>query len=198
MNFEYEVIENFIPLSWQEDVKEMLFSPTFPWYFSSDVTLGDSARGNLNPAFSHTFCSNKIIHSGYFGAFSPMAHIGVDKARVKFTGINYCRTFLQLPLSESIRKKVDPIHIDQHGDHLVVLYYVVDSDGDTIFVDKKSRGDEKERGLEAKDYKELFRVTPKQGRAVVFNGRYYHTAEQPVKNKRCIVNLDISYEEQNT
>ena len=198
MNFDYKIIDDFIPLSWQEDIKKMLFSPTFPWYFSSDINLGLHAKGDLSPAFSHSFCLDKVIHSNYFGAFAPMAHIGVDKAGVEFTGITNLRTFFQLPLAESIRKKADPIHVDQYGDHLVVLYYVVDSDGDTVFVGKRSQGNEKEEHLEAKDYKELLRVTPKQGRAVVFNGRIYHTAEQPVKNKRCIVNLDITYKKENT
>ena len=34
-------------------------------------------------------------------------------------------------------------------------------------------------------------IKPKQGRVVVFNGKYWHTAEQPKKNKRCIINYDI-------
>ena len=38
------------------------------------------------------------------------------------------------------------------------------------------------------------RVTPKQGRLVVFDGRYWHTAEQPKYNKRCVINTDITYE----
>ena len=35
------------------------------------------------------------------------------------------------------------------------------------------------------------KVTPKQGRVVLFDGRLYHTAEQPNEDKRCIVNYDL-------
>ena len=35
------------------------------------------------------------------------------------------------------------------------------------------------------------KITPKQGRVVVFDGRFYHTAEQPTDNKRCIINFDV-------
>ena len=35
------------------------------------------------------------------------------------------------------------------------------------------------------------KVTPKQGRVVLFDGAYYHTAQQPNNNIRCIVNYDL-------
>ena len=37
----------------------------------------------------------------------------------------------------------------------------------------------------------VMRVTPKQGRAVIFDGKYYHTAEQPKDNLRCIINFNV-------
>jgi hypothetical protein len=73
----------------------------------------------------------------------------------------------------------------------VVLYYVIDSDGDTLIVDKIREGNIEEYHHSAEDYKILQRVKPKQGRAVIFDGKYYHTAEQPSTNMRCIINFDI-------
>ena len=35
------------------------------------------------------------------------------------------------------------------------------------------------------------KVSPKQGRVVLFDGRLYHPAEQPNHDKRCIVNYDL-------
>ena len=90
---------------------------------------------------------------------------------------------------------VDNAHVDLSSPHLVVLYYVMDSDGDTIIYDKKwEKG--KEHLNSEKTAKLLIkkRVTPKQGRLVVFDGRYWHTAEQPKYNKRCVINTDITYE----
>ena len=42
-----------------------------------------------------------------------------------------------------------------------------------------------------KDMEELKRITPKQGRVIMFNGDNFHTAQQPIKNVRCIVNYNI-------
>ena len=67
--------------------------------------------------------------------------------------------------------------------HFVMLYYVCDSDGDTIIYNEKTIS---EKGLTVQK-----KVTPKQGRVVLFDGAYYHTAQQPNNNIRCIVNYDL-------
>ena len=51
-----------------------------------------------------------------------------------------------------------------------MLYYVLDSDGDTIIYNEKKDSD---------NYTIKKRVTPKQGKVVLFDGQLYHTAEQP-------------------
>ena len=35
------------------------------------------------------------------------------------------------------------------------------------------------------------KVSPKQGRVVLFDGIHWHTAQQPNHNVRCIVNYDL-------
>ena len=51
--------------------------------------------------------------------------------------------------------------------------------------------EKKDLGLEAKSYTIKQKVTPKQGRMVIFDGTLYHTAEQPEDNIRCVVNYDL-------
>ena len=75
-------------------------------------------------------------------------------------------------------------YIDEGDEHIVVLYYVVDSDGDTVIYNERT---------ESLTYTEKQRVTPKQGRVVIFEGGQYHTAEQPTKGTRCIVNYNLDY-----
>ena len=69
-----------------------------------------------------------------------------------------------------------------------------DSDGDTIIYDEKWDGHNRHIDNEiAKQWTIVEKVTPKQGRVVVFNGYHYHTAEQPRHNNRCIINFNVSY-----
>ena len=39
--------------------------------------------------------------------------------------------------------------------------------------------------------KEKQRVKPKQGRVVIFDGAFWHTATQPSKGIRCVINTDV-------
>ena len=77
---------------------------------------------------------------------------------------------------------MDTPHIDTDDKHFVMLYYVCDSDGDTIIYNEK---------VESKEYTVKKSVTPKQGRVVLFDGGLYHTAEQPTKDTRCVVNYNL-------
>ena len=53
--------------------------------------------------------------------------------------------------------------------HLALLYYVNDSDGDTIIYENK------------KTLKIKKTIKPKQGRIVIFDGSYWHSGSQPKK-----------------
>ena len=101
------------------------------------------------------------------------------------------RSFLQLPLNKGyIGEGVDTPPLDRTEPHLVFLYYVNDSDGDTIIYNYKSKSPTDIPFFE--DVKEQKRVKPKQGRVVIFDGMYWHTAEQPTKDVRCIINFNIA------
>ena len=91
------------------------------------------------------------------------------------------RSFLQLPINFKGEREDTP-HVDIVDDHFVILYYVCDSDGDTIIYNEQVKSDR---------YTVQKRITPKQGRVVLFDGSYYHTAEQPLNNIRCVVNYDL-------
>ena len=91
------------------------------------------------------------------------------------------RSFLQFPLN--LKDKIaDTPHTDMDKEHLVVLYYVCTADGDTIIYNEKE---------ESNTYTIKQRVTPKQGRVVLFDGSHYHTAQQCTNKIRCIVNYNL-------
>ena len=186
-----KVIDNFIPLSYQEEIKSLLLSPTFPWFFIPDVTGSSTLPEDRSPALQCVLRSRSETQNNFYNYFLPLAHLGASLANYKFNDVLNCRTFLQFALTNV--KLIDPLHVDTNNNHLVLLYYVLDSDGDTIIVDKKFDSDKPpSTNLKSENFNILQKVTPKQGRAVLFDGRYYHTAEQPKNNKiRCIINYNI-------
>ena len=63
-----------------------------------------------------------------------------------------------------------------------VLYYVNDSDGDTLIFDKNYPS-------EPKDMKILARYQPKKGACAIFNSTIYHASCNPINsNKRIVIN----------
>ena len=114
--------------------------------------------------------------------FLKLIQNSCKKLKIKKVDVLQARSFFQLPTNIS-KEDVDDPHIDLiDTDHFVMLYYVCDSDGDTIIYNEREKSE---------SYTIKKKVTPKQGRVVLFDGRLYHTAEQPNHDKRCIVNYDL-------
>jgi hypothetical protein len=108
--------------------------------------------------------------------------------------IYQARGFIHFPLIPELRREYDNIHIDLAFEHLVVLYYVNDTDGDTFIFDKKS--DYQNINLASVENQNelniIKRISPKKGRALVFDGNRYHSSSGPTKDIRCIINFDIT------
>jgi len=96
------------------------------------------------------------------------------------------RSFLHFPVREELHKKYDNVHVDHEFDHLVCLYYVNNTDGDTVLF-KSFHGDK----VSLSTIEEHQRVSPKKGRCILFNGTRFHSSTPPTKDIRCIANYTL-------
>ena len=186
------IVDDIISLEKQEKIKETLLGDSFPWFYHSDATYPSAISANT-PILGHHYRVDYKTNSQFYSLVEDIGDKGAELYGFDYTDVSQARSFLQFPLNPNWRKTfVDKLHCDYHLEHLVVLYYVLDSDGDTIIVNKQF---EEETGIDIllnyTDYEVLHRITPKQGRAVIFNGNYYHTAEQPTNGIRCIINFNL-------
>jgi hypothetical protein len=79
-------------------------------------------------------------------------------------------------------------HIDETFKHFVMVYYVFDSDGDTVLYNETYDGI---TNYENK-LTELATIRPKAGSAIIFDGRRYHSYTRPVENDiRGIFNVNF-------
>ena len=192
---EIVVIDDIIDLEYQEGIKGILLGDDyfkgrpFPWFYTEDVTGAGDKDSQHRAALGHEYVyledNNDVkVISHFHNMFLPMLKEVIRRVGVKQedAGILQGRSFLQLP-SNIQREDVDTPHIDIFDrKHLVALYYVCDSDGDTIIYNERSK---------AETFTIKRRVTPKQGRVVIFDGTLYHTAEQPLHSTRCVVNYNL-------
>ena len=187
------VFDDIIDLEYQEKIKSILLGDEtfegyyFPWYFTQDVTKQKDKNSQKRSAFFHGYVVNNddetmgTIDSVFHYLFVPLIDNVCNKIGKQDVTIITGRSFLQLSINFKGEREDSP-HIDIVDDHFVMLYYVCGSDGDTIIYNEQEKSD---------SYTVQKRITPKQGRVVLFDGSYYHTAEQPLNNIRCVVNYDL-------
>lgn len=177
---EIRIFDNIISLKEQNKLVDLFLGNNFPWFYISDITDPVSKKQNRH-ALSHNFINNGKLNSNHFTNIEHIIKntcLALNYQNVKTTNV---RSFLQFPLNMK-HTKLDTPHIDTTQNHKVFLYYVTDNDAQTIIYKGKNST----------------KIKPKKGRLVVFDGSLYHTAEQPKKNIRCVINCNIvSYEEGN-
>ena len=210
---EIYVIDDFIDDEYQKDIRNILMGnyqyrkKDFPWYYTEDITAANDPDSQHRTALGHDYVvmddendetGERLSEFHYL--FLPMLKDVCRRMNIKNINVLQGRSFLQFPLNLKDRS-VDTPHVDLfHREHLVVLYYVCDSDGDTVIYNERYGGGSYETNgskitYNAKEKLETYtikqRVTPKQGRIVLFDGSLYHTAQQPLNNVRCIVNYNL-------
>lgn len=179
------IFDDIINLEDQEKIKAELCGKgkAFPWFFINDVTGGKNPKQS-RPAHQHILVERTKDNSNFHSWLLPIVEKSVDKINFKYKRIEQARAFLQLPLNLQ-NKNVDTPHTDLEYKHLVVLYYVSTTDGDTLIYNEQEIPENLKFTINK-------RVTPKQGRVVIFDGRFWHTAEQPTKGVRCILNYNLT------
>ena len=189
------VIDNFIDKEYQEDIKNVLLGAeewdnlVFPWHYIDDVTAAFEEGNQGRPGLSHVYVEynddeTSDVISDFHDLFIPLLEHACETLEVPSAKIVQGRSFLQFPLNlESEDDDTPHIDLDEGKRHIVVLYYVVSSDGDTVIYNERTESDV---------YTVKQKVTPKQGRVVIFDGGQYHTAQQAINSVRCIVNYNLA------
>ena len=183
------VFDDIIEKDYQNKIKSILIGQVryndedFPWYYIDDVTASGDYENQKRGAFVHDYVHYEYgIESDFHYLFLDLIKKSCSKLKIKEVDALQGRSFLQLPTNIK-REDVDSPHVDMQFKHFVMLYYVCDSDGDTIIYNEEK--------ISEKGFTVQKKVTPKQGRVVLFDGALYHTAQQPNNNIRCVVNYDL-------
>ena len=179
------IFDDIIDKQSQKNIQDIIFNK-IKWQYISDVTSSDNKQ--QRPGFNYHFIvDNKNIYE-WHTEMMTIVNAACNKINFKIKECIKGRSFLQLPLNLKDRS-IDAPHVDLMIPHLVVLYYVNDNEAQTIIYEDKFESIETRPKIS--DLKIKQKITPKQGRVVLFNGLHWHTAEQPEHNVRSIINYDI-------
>lgn len=196
------VIDNVIPKLYQDQVEQFLLEKQ-PWYYQSDITFSDAHLRELDkigdvpkrrPGLgSMVFDPEKMLGTPN-NMLTPILFSAIDKTDYDLNQILLIRGFMSMPVPESKLDKIDKPHVDRLHEHMVCVYYVNDSDGDTVIFNKTANymfENPLMAEIDPNTVPILQTVTPKKGRCVIFDGRFFHASTQPTTGIRCIINFNF-------
>ena len=169
---------------------EAVKSTNFPWFYIPNAHTYADEELKDSHGFIHWLLeppSSGLEASAYLNVFSPILYTAVDAAKMKFVELVRARVNLSVRSPSQIPGYP---HVDwtEPRQYWSALYYLEDSDGDTLFYDYKCRAGE--TTIDPLKGSIAERVTPKKNRLVMFNGHIAHSATLPlVHPTRTVVNF---------
>ena len=168
-----EIYDDIVPSKLINSIEESILDKSMKWTYVQNITAENSKK--YLPGFINRFISKALkLYEPRCFYFSQILYYLANKLDINIIDIIRGRAFLQLPTTKSIS---NDIHVDLDFSHWVCLYYVCDSDGDTIFYDDNEN--------------EIKRISPKKGRIAFFDGSIKHCSSTPSKTHRIIINFDF-------
>jgi len=193
------ILDDFIDDDFQDQIEDCMFK--CHWVFHNDNSLGTKTldskyRQFLNPLeydIAPAFNADLLnpLNKKSCEKVGLMIDAVCNKINFNIEKIKRCYACIGAFIPH--KTKTNIIHVNAKVPHLVLLYYVNDSDGDTILYDKTIDDIpyEVQYPDEYCDLNITHKVTPKKGRVLVFDGKYYHAPSSPTKSMRCIITLDL-------
>ena len=197
------VYDNFLPDTFADKIYDLHTIGNLGWLYSPSTVLArgipkDNLELNYKRVSSgvttvykgeeieHIFNKDTIdtpqlVHSACYNGEATSIHFDQLSEIVKyldFENVNYhvyrIKSNLTFNLTDYKKINHQPIHIDKDTEDIKsLLYYVNDSDGDTLFFDN--------------DLNIIKRVSPKKNTAILFDSNILHAGSNPIKSKKRIV-----------
>jgi len=178
-----KVYDNILSKELEDRIESLVLDPSlgprFPLYYHpNSVQNPKDSTYYFNPGLFHVFKGNKGSSKSDYGDFlSQVLYNFCSKVNIILYNYFKGRLYIDLP---SPNPGLDlPPHVDMAGiNHWVLLYYLNDSDGDTVLFKDDMKT-------------EIKRVSPKKGRIVFFDGSIFHCGSRPSSNTRGALNFNF-------
>jgi hypothetical protein len=168
------VYDDLLSIEEANEYKEYFISNDFPWYLQKSTVT----NGNDFQFMSHKFYGKDIHPSNWLSIPVQIIQKFIERTNSKYKDVIRIQSNL---VHKTNFESHSSIHVDGDDPHYVLIYYVNNSDGDTIMFEEK---------------KIVKRIEPKKGRFVLFDGSIYH-AHFPCKENdtRIVINYNLTIPE---
>ena len=201
MKEKFLIFDNVLSKTYLKQLVDNIFD--YDWKFSSNLTYGNGEKYVNSQDFEYGFNATITKEQRYF--ILPLIFKICDLSDIEILNKNQIsRITPRLQTMLSSNNEINDIHTDKEQNHYVIIFYPHNIDGDTILYNqttldlsnsKVNKMNFEEKKEATKNFTILKKITPKENRVVVFNGNRYHASSSPSKGPRCIININIDYDE---
>ena len=175
------IIDNFLSPTYAKTIEYCLNSPGHQWSFNPK-TVGKSEETELlQYGFSFNIFNEFGWNDNNITKLVAPAVYQVQDAIEGVTKVDRCR--LDMTVANGVKVRHQP-HQDLEYPHTTAIYYVNDSDGDTLVYNEKEPSDE---------YTIMESIAPKKNRLIIFDGLHFHTGHSPMETaNRILINMNFT------
>ena len=172
------IIDNFVKKDEQYNIMQSFFNTTRKMQFN--ITTYSSSLTINSSKYTKTLDEKQFIIQ--LGQQKTM-FLEILENKFNFTIDRVIRSKINWIFREPLESSQGyyPPHVDSNKDHWVLLYYVCDSDGDTLMFEETQNeipfNKVYDQTLNIKN-----NIEHKMGRGVLFHGSRYHCGLPPIKN----------------
>ena len=202
-----QIFHKIVPATLQNHVDDAINNDMFPWFFMDsirtqreyseqyllDVPKWDKSKVVDSFGLVHLVAIRNERNSPYYDMCRTILYFLEEKANIEINDILRIRIRRTMKTPDTDETTYNTPHVDLIHDKpfYTFVYYVEESDGETIFFDEVY-----EHGSCAsvkETPKIIQRVPHTKGNGVLFDGHRYHAGNSPQKYvKRTVINFDFT------
>ena len=171
---DYNIIDDLIPPSYQNYIDSLINKKDFPWFFGQSINHNpdklkyEDPNTTDAPGFGHLVWDPETgqPNSPIYPYILPVLFFLEHRTGIVVDQVKRIRIRRTIPVTGHTLEKYTPAHVDlsQSEEYKSLVYYVDDSDGDTVLFDTEYDNEKGNTVLFTDTQKQIVRVPPKKGR----------------------------------
>jgi hypothetical protein len=196
---EIYTFDNIVDIEIQNEIENYVYDKNLNWEIKTNVKKTD---GVITKSFPAQVISTNDINKNILKLIDIIIDNSLNKINKKLLKKYRIRINKTIPHIFDLKEEYKLLHIDLAEAHITMIYYINDSDGDTLIFNNKNNEHlnnitdfiNNDNFLNPKNFELTKSISPKKGRVVMFAGNSWHYGKYPTKGERNIININLVIE----
>ena len=182
-----EIIDNFLEEEYFNHIQSKILHADHRWYYMDNISISkeiSTRETDLRYGFNYSLIEpdHKEYNLGEMNKFIYDVSIAANANVV-------LRSRMDMTTNRGESYKLEP-HVDFQYPHITTIFYVNDSDGNTIIYNEMY--DQIDQEIDDTQLTIKQEIEPKANRLIIFNGLHLHTGHTPsIHNQRVLINSNF-------